>query len=403
MGQTTRYQYDSENDLTSVILPAVTNPATSHLVDPTYQYSYDANRNQTSITDPNGGTTTFTYDAQGNELSRTLPLSQTETFQYDDQDRQTLHVSFEGNVTQSVYDSNSGNLSQTLLYPSLTAYDNGQGTPSETINYTYDAFGNQIEAQDTVGSGFSAVTSTTTTTYDSQGNVLSVTSPQGTLSYAYDVYGRLISTMIGHSNAPTSTTNYTYNQLGQLAEVQITEQNGVTLPTPQTTTYEYDLEGSLIQQNDPNGVVDQYTYNSMSELTEEAEFGPVSAPIAEYLYSYRADGKVATETDHFWFANNAQNVEITNSISSTYDALDRLIDEAFTTNANAILGDATLPANVQQWESFNDEYSYDLDSNMIGEVTQEQDGTTQSTNATYDADDRLLQQVETTSAAPPAR
>ena len=66
MGQTTEYQYDNENQLIGVTLPAVTNPATGQLTNPTYEYGYDANGNQTSLTDPNGGVTTFTYDAQGN-------------------------------------------------------------------------------------------------------------------------------------------------------------------------------------------------------------------------------------------------------------------------------------------------------------------------------------------------
>jgi hypothetical protein len=33
---------------------------------------------------------------------------------------------------------------------------------------------------------------------------------------------------------------------------------------------------------------------------------------------------VAAETDDFWFASNGQNVEVTNNITYTYDALDRL-------------------------------------------------------------------------------
>ena len=49
-----------------------------------------------------------------------------------------------------------------------------------------------------------------------------------------------------------------------------------------------------------------------------------------------------------------------------YDALDRLIDEAFITNAEQILGyDSTLPSDVRQWASYNDQYSYDLDSNQV--------------------------------------
>ena len=52
--------------------------------------------------------------------------------------------------------------------------------------------------------------------------------------------------------------------------------------------------------------------------------------------------------------------------------LDRL-EQILSTNAEEVLGyDSSLPSNVQQWQSFNDEYSYDLAGNMVGEVTQEQ-------------------------------
>jgi YD repeat-containing protein len=80
-------------------------------------------------------------------------------------------------------------------------------------------------------------------------------------------------------------------------EVQVTEQNGVNLSTPEVTAYEYNLEGNVIQQTDPNGVVDQYAYNNMNELSEETETGPGNSAIGEYLYSYRLDGLKATERD----------------------------------------------------------------------------------------------------------
>jgi YD repeat-containing protein len=327
---------------------------------------------------------------------------QTETMQYDSQNRQTLAVSFEGDVTQYVYDPTTGNLSQKLLYPSLAAYDDGQGTPSETVAYTYDAFGRVVEVADTVATGASAVTSATTTTYDSQGNILSVTSPQGTVSYAYDNLGRLVTTMVGLGPSLTSETDYTYDALGRLAIVTVVEQNGVMLATPQTTNYEYDLEGSLIEEDLPNGVVDQFTYNNMNRLTKETQDGPGNTPIAEYDYTYRADGLEATETDDFWFTNNGQNVEVTNNISYTYDALDRLTDEAFVTNAEEILGlDPSLPSNVRQWESFNDQYFYDLDSNQVEKTTELAGDQTpdETVTSTYDANDRLLQQLDTTAAS----
>jgi YD repeat-containing protein len=72
--------------------------------------------------------------------------------------------------------------------------------------------------------------------------------------------------------------------------VTLVEQNGVILATSLTTNYEYNLDGNLIEEDLPNGVVDQFTYDNMSQLTKETEDGPGNAPIAEYDSTYRQCG-----------------------------------------------------------------------------------------------------------------
>ena len=134
------YTYDEQGRLTHVSLPAVddaSTPATDQ-VRPTYQYGYDANGNQTLIVDPKGHETRFTFSEEGQQLSRTLPLGFgadgmatvvqasslpdivdtldfTEHFEYDDRGRQTLHISFEGDHTRSLYDSNRPSHIKTIL------------------------------------------------------------------------------------------------------------------------------------------------------------------------------------------------------------------------------------------------------------------------------------------------
>jgi YD repeat-containing protein len=128
VGNRTAYEYDSQGRLWKVILPAVPDSQNGGaLTNPVYEYRYDASGNQTHIIDPYGHTTVFRFDAAGRQLTRTLPLgfgpdgiasaselstlnSQpstfpfTESFRYDDRGRQYLHVSFEGDVTESVFD-----------------------------------------------------------------------------------------------------------------------------------------------------------------------------------------------------------------------------------------------------------------------------------------------------------
>ncbi|WP_284322501.1 hypothetical protein, partial [Dyella acidisoli] len=63
LGNTTTYQTNAQGQLTSVIAPAVNGSS------PTTTYTYDANGNLLTRTDPNGAITSYSYDANGNLLS----------------------------------------------------------------------------------------------------------------------------------------------------------------------------------------------------------------------------------------------------------------------------------------------------------------------------------------------
>ena len=55
-------------------------------------------------------------------------------FEYDDFGRQTLHISFEGVVTETVYDDSlgaGGRKSETRFFDNLTQYNNGNATTSK--------------------------------------------------------------------------------------------------------------------------------------------------------------------------------------------------------------------------------------------------------------------------------
>src|SRR6185312_5926144 len=71
LGNETDSYSDLSGRLTDVFQPPVSG-ATAH-----WQYSYDADGNETRQIDPNGGQTTWIYDALGNKVQRTLPLGQT--------------------------------------------------------------------------------------------------------------------------------------------------------------------------------------------------------------------------------------------------------------------------------------------------------------------------------------
>ena len=65
---------------------------------------------------------------------------------YDSQGRLKLHTDFAGQVTEYTYD-NLGSVSVKRLF-AVNAYQNGTGTPGETISYEYDNLGRQTKITD---------------------------------------------------------------------------------------------------------------------------------------------------------------------------------------------------------------------------------------------------------------
>jgi YD repeat-containing protein len=323
-------KYDAAGRLTAVVLPAVPDPVNGNQpTHPTYQYGYDAFGNQTLIRDPLGRETRLSYDGQGHQLTRTLPLGFgpdgvrgtaddgdlpeggfTETFAYDDRGRQTLQVSFEGVVTQSLYDPATGQLSEQRFFPSVGAYNGGAGTPSEVWDFKYDAFGRQVEVRQTAG----ASVRTTTTSYDGEGRVSRIVSPEETINYEYDNLGRHTRTYSGTAASPINDTRYSYDALSRLATVTVYERDGQALATPEVTAYEYDLLGNMALVRQADGVIVAYAYDALNRLVGLTQYAPDATPLnlsdnprlAGFDYTLRADGSRSAATETFWLGGQAK-------------------------------------------------------------------------------------------------
>ena len=96
--------------------------------------------------------------------------------------------------------------------------------------------------QDIVDDSLSGVT---TSTYDVNGNLVELQSPQGTINYTYDP---ATGEEIGVSTSNTDT-QYSYDQAGEMKSVTVTELDGQPLDTPSNpplvTSYSYDPDGNL--------------------------------------------------------------------------------------------------------------------------------------------------------------
>ncbi|MCA9078376.1 MAG: putative Ig domain-containing protein [Planctomycetaceae bacterium] len=406
VGLTRTYSYDDQGRLASVTLPDFDGNTLTTDDIPVYHYVYDEWGNQTLLIDPLGRETRWTYDEQGRELSRTLPLGFgpdgiegtaddatlpegdfAESFEYDERGRRTLHVSFEGKVTQFVYDPLTGRLDERRFFDNLTDYDDGNGTPAEVWSHQYDAFGREVEVTQTEG----ANVRTFNREFDAQGRITKESSPEGTIAYEYDNLSRRTATKShGPDFVPVDgddfeqVTRYTYDALNRLETVEVTERNDVLLTISEITTYEYDLLGNLAAMMAANGVISEYIYDSLNRLDTLTHFlddGTVNGTydagsdtlIASFDYTVRDDGKRSGVTETLETGSGT----LTNTITWNYDNLGRLISEEFDSTDNSL--------------DYYHEYDYDLTGNR--EEWRKYDslgGTLQETvTSTYDANDRL--------------
>lgn len=321
MGKVTTYAYDGLGRNTQVI---TSDQAGSQKI--ATAAAYDANWNVLTQTDGNGNKTTYAYDALNRIISSTNAIGQTTTYTYDADGNLTTQKDYLGNTTTKVYDGinrlaevrdSYGNVIQQLLYNDANAQTSSYDALHNRTQYLYDK--NLRQAGTVDGEGI-----TTSTSYDTRGNIIMKTDGNGNLTkyyydgenrltsvvdalgntttYTYDVNGNVISQTDGNGN----TTTYTYDAVN--LRVSKTDPEG-TGDAAKTETYTYYANGLMATKTDRNGITTSYTYDVFGRLTSEDAGGEVQS------YTYDANNNLLTITD------------ATGTTTRTYDALNRNISK----------------------------------------------------------------------------
>ena len=368
LGNITKYEYGYLNKVTKTYTPFNTKS------DGSVNYSVTENQY-----DKNGNVTLAKQTVQKQD-SDTVKYSVTEN-QYNAQGLLTQVTLSDGtsngekNITKYFY-NNAG--IQTKMYTGLNSTNDSDYM---TTNYEYDAWGHLVRTTDSTGYNSGA------TTYDLNGNALTVTDANGNVttntydalnrvlaantvcsdtskdvskSYAYDSMGR-----ITKSTRDDLTTSYTYDVMGrksteaeytsvyatfkgffyvgvsQYVDRQIVGINHLLMYS--YTSYEYDGEMRVTKVKENGDETASYTYDANgNKASETLANGVVStytyngcnkitslvtksgnSTISEYEYSYYLDGSDACKV-------RSENgiIETTNY---EYDGLKRLTEEAVTT------------------------------------------------------------------------
>ncbi|HEY1830797.1 MAG TPA: RHS repeat-associated core domain-containing protein [Acidimicrobiales bacterium] len=383
MGNTTTSMYNDTggNDLDELCWtagPTVSVPSAASCSNPptgATRDTYDANGDLLTSTDPLGNTTSYGYYQNGElcwEAPPTVsggspcannvgsPASGAPTgstaYTYDGWgDLASTTVAY---GTSSAQDTTNGYNIDGVLTSTVPPDGVGAGSPNP-YQTTYSQEDNGQTYQETGPRTASAPSGITTTyTYDSDGNVLTVSSPASTTTNTYDASDRLCWTLVGVSSngcgaAPlgaevydqagfvpgtdtpkeiidpdgnvstytyadltvpteptavteptsttTSSTTYTlYSPFGQVCEsgVYSVGSPGSTCTDVSGDAYDqYNLDGALTSSTDPTGAITSYTYPGANTSNYPTAPTSMTRPNGTYNYRYDADGNLIQTQD----------------------------------------------------------------------------------------------------------
>lgn len=277
-----------------------------------------------------------------------------------------------------------------LQHKTFFAYDAAGNVTSNTIyldpstpvttSYTYNSFGEPLTVTDPLGN-------VTTNTYDANGNLLTVTSPKpdaptaaSVTQFVYDTHGQLtqITDPLNHittlayyptglihtiTDAQSNVTSYEYDLRGNRTAVVDALNNrttfaydlgdrltGIAYPDSTSVSFAYDSRGRRTSVTDQNGKVTSYAYDDADRLISVTD-----AALNVTTYAYDTENNLTSITD----PNN-------HTTSFSYDEFGRVTQ-------------TTFPSTLTET------YVY----NAVSNLTSRTDRKSQTILYVYDALDRL--------------
>src|SRR5262249_9885552 len=179
-----------------------------------------------------------------------------------------------------------------------------------------------------------------------------------------------------HTETTTEKSDfvYDYDVFGHLKLVKVVKRDGVVLSTPEQTTYTWDPVGTLNKVDRPTEITTVYGYDPryrVQSIVHQRTDG--SGQIAKYVYGRYDDGKIKHIDEY-----GSNPAAVTAVYDYIYDALGRLTHEVFDSRGSG--GD----------------YVTDFTLDLVGNRKTQQTltgGHTQRTDWTYDARDRIMQEM----------
>lgn len=208
----------------------------------------------------------YKYDKTGKVLSVQDPFSFSTSYSYDG--NRVCNVSIDGTEQSFQYEYYPSGKVKSITYP--------EGSGLKTL-FEYDGL---ARVKEVVNLKDGQVLSGFAYTYDSNGNIVTVTDATGTTTYGYDKLNRLISV-----NGPRGNAVYTYDSRGN----RKTDKSSLTT-VKDDVYYEYNVWNQLEHVKDAVYSVD-FTYDSIGLRTKKTTADET------IRYHYNTGGKVIAESD----------------------------------------------------------------------------------------------------------
>ncbi|MEZ5309296.1 MAG: hypothetical protein R2735_01635 [Microthrixaceae bacterium] len=259
---------------------------------------------------------------------------------------------------------------------------------------SYDPNGNRTRKTDPLGR-------TTTATFNDISQPLTSTDAKGvTTTFTYDTNHNLISVstpLLGSSPPQSRTVSYSYGDPSHPGDV-----TAVTDPLGKVTTFAYDADGNLISAIDPIGNETTWAYSSQGWLASMVSpLGNTAGGIPEdheTTFDHNAYGDVVTATDPLdavsatAYDANRNRVSVTNPNGNdtdfVYDAEDRLV-ETIRADSSVVGTEYWPDGQVKtQIDAANNATSYEYDT--LGRLASVNDPLSNRTGYFYDKAGNLV-------------
>ncbi|MGN6820465.1 MAG: hypothetical protein ACTHJR_17540 [Sphingomonas sp.] len=333
----TTSNYDKLGRLTSTVVAGV---LTGQLAGSTYttnanttlttSYSYDANGNVVTTTDPNGGVTysyydklnrktdqvdagrfltKWTLDAEGNALSET---------RYANQIPNAVAVATIASATDSTLTSLLGT---------------GAADADRTTNFTYDRMGRRL-TETRIGLTYWTIDANSPT-----GALTQVTNGSSTITYTYNALGEVSTRTEAATTTGSSAqdvTTYTYDNQGRLtrtAGASFADYSGATVQG--ILDYSYDGLGDVVRTVQNSTRITLYNYGAGGRLQSTTD--PTGASSTHTYYYDIAGHKIG---DAYYRLKSDGTTSLHEGISYQYDANGNLTRQAFSTVSGGTFTDA---------------------------------------------------------------